>query len=65
MNDTAIIMFHKLFIENRSAEETAREISSMLDIPAACREQVLTDITDFYGQFERLEFAQTNLPDYG
>jgi pyruvate formate-lyase activating enzyme-like uncharacterized protein len=65
MNDTAIIMFHKLFIENRSAEETAVEISSMLDIPCAYREQILTDITDFYRQFERLEFAQTNLPDYG
>jgi pyruvate formate-lyase activating enzyme-like uncharacterized protein len=65
VNDTAIIMFHKLFIENKSPHETAVEISSMLDIPSACREQILTDITDFHRQFERLEFAQTNIPDYG
>jgi hypothetical protein len=64
MNDTAIIMFHKLFIENRSVDQTAVEISSMMDIPSACRQQILTDITDFHRQFERLEFAQTNIPDY-
>ena len=63
-NETSILIFHKLFIESKNIEQTAKEMQALYGLSEKEGRGVLEDVKEFYGRFEYLEFNPTDIPDY-
>lgn len=63
-NVTSILFFHKLFIESKNTEQTAKEMQTLYGLSEKELRGVLEDVKEFHKRFECLEFNPTDIPDY-
>jgi len=63
-NKTLVILFKKLFLENKSFKKTADELAELYNLDNIDKKDLLKDIEEFYNNFESLEYLPIGFPEY-
>ena len=63
-NRSSAIFFQKLFIEQKSIELAAKEVSSEYDVKTDQMQKISDDMKYFYNQFIDIEYLSKDMPDY-
>jgi len=63
-NETSALFFQKLFVEKNDIDKTSEEILSYYRLSRNYQQDITADITNFYNQFNQLEYISTEIYDY-
>jgi len=63
-NRTSAYFFLKLFRENKSIPQTAKDVMNYYNLPDSHQKGIVEEVQDFFNHFKNTEFSPTDMPDY-